>query len=152
MPIVRGIYLWLCDSSYQWKNLVYQTFYSQFGRYFLHYNDCNYNSYKLYYKLAFIPILFFLKNWKEESKLQQVGGQVTRNISVFCLQRITLYFKAMANPVDFYQGIFLHLIPVRIIFTWFYRTESPKPVRIIFETWNLVRKCTHICSFTKCII
>ena len=29
--------------------------------------------------------LFFLKSQKQESDFQQVGGLVTRNISVFCL-------------------------------------------------------------------
>ena len=26
-----------------------------------------------------------------------------------------LYFKAMPNSIDFYKGIFLHIIPVQII-------------------------------------
>ena len=38
---------------------------------------------------------------KKESAFQQVGGLVTRNISVFCLKRVVLYFKAMPNSVDF---------------------------------------------------
>ena len=36
-------------------------------------------------------------------------------ISVFCLQRVALYFKAMPNSIVFYKGIFLHVIPVCII-------------------------------------
>ena len=40
---------------------------------------------------------------------------VMRNISVFCLQRIALYFKVMPTSIDFCKGIFLHVIPVRII-------------------------------------
>ena len=31
------------------------------------------------------------------------------------LQKRELYFKAMPNSTDFYKGIFLHVIPVRII-------------------------------------
>ena len=38
-----------------------------------------------------------------------------RNISVFCLKRVTLYFKVILNSIDFYKGIFLHVIPVCII-------------------------------------
>ena len=57
----------------------------------------------------------FLTYQKQESGFQQVGGLVTTNISVFCLYRVMLYFKAMLNSRDFYKGIFLHVIPVHII-------------------------------------
>ena len=52
---------------------------------FLHENNRNYNSNRLSYKFAFILFLSFLTNQKQESGFQQVGGLVTRNISVFCL-------------------------------------------------------------------
>ena len=58
---------------------------------------------------------FILTNLKQESRFQKVGGLVTRNVSVFCLQQVTLYFKAMPNSIDFYKAIFLHVFPVRII-------------------------------------
>ena len=48
-----------------------------------------------------------------------MGSLVTRNISVFCLLQVALYFKAMPNSIDFYKGIFLHAIPVRIIVPFF---------------------------------
>ena len=57
----------------------------------------------------------FLQTKKPESRVQQVGGLVTRNTSVFCLKGVALYFKAMPNSIDFYKGIFLHGIPVRVI-------------------------------------
>ena len=38
-----------------------------------------------------------------------------RNISVFCLQQVALYFKAIPNSIDIYKGIFLHVIHVCII-------------------------------------
>ena len=60
--------------------------------------------------------LFLLTNQKQESGFQQVGGLVTRNISVFCLQRVALYFKAIPSSIDFYKEIFLHVIPVRVKF------------------------------------
>ena len=85
---------------------------------FLHENNRNYNSYRFSYKFAFILFLSFLTNQKQESGFQQVGGLVTRNISVFCLYPVTLYLKGMRNSVDFYKGIFLHVIPVRIIVPW----------------------------------
>ena len=52
---------------------------------FLHENNCNYNSYRFSYKVALILFLSFLANQKQESGFQQVGGVVTRNISVFYL-------------------------------------------------------------------
>ena len=45
----------------------------------------NFNSYKLSYKLAFIPFLSFRMKQKQESIFQEVGGLVTKNISDFCL-------------------------------------------------------------------
>ena len=81
----------------------------------LYENNRNYNSYRFSYKFAFILLLSFLTNQKQESGFQQVGGLVTRNISGFYLYRVALYFKPMPNSIDFYKGIFLHVIPVRII-------------------------------------
>ena len=75
---------------------------------FLHESNRNYNSYRFSYKLAFIFRLSFLTKQKQESGFRQVGGLVTRNISVFCSWRVTLYFKAILNSIDFYKGIFLH--------------------------------------------
>ena len=86
---------------------------------FLLENNRNYDPYGFSYKRAFILFFSFLTNQKEESGFQQVGGLVTRIISVFCLQRVALYFKAMPNSIDFYKGIFLLLIPVRFIVPWF---------------------------------
>ena len=88
---------------------------------FLHENNRNYNSYRFSYKFAFILFLSFLTNQKQESGFQQVGGLVTRNISVFCLKRLALYFKAIPISIDFYKGIFLHVIPVRIIVPCIYQ-------------------------------
>ena len=67
-------------------------------------------------------ILFFVLSYKpkQESGFQQVGGLVTRNISVFYLQPVAFYFKAILTSVDFYKGIFLYVIPVRIIFPCLY--------------------------------
>ena len=77
---------------------------------FLHENNRNYSSCIFSYKFAFIFFLSFLTNEKQEPGFQQVGGLETINISVFCL--VALYFKAMPNSIDFYKGIFLHVIPV----------------------------------------
>ena len=86
---------------------------------FLHGNNRNCNSYQFSYKFDIIHFLFFLRNQKQESTFQQVGGLATINISVLYLYRVALYFKAMPNSIGFYKGIFLHVIPVRIIVPWF---------------------------------
>ena len=59
--------------------------------------------------------LSFLTNQRQKSGFQQVGGLVIGNISVFCLWQVALYFKAVPNSIDFYKGIFLHVIPVCVI-------------------------------------
>ena len=61
--------------------------------------------------------LSVLTNQKQESGFQQVGGLVTRNISVFCLLQVALFLKAMPNSINFDKRVFLHVrtIPVRII-------------------------------------
>ena len=87
---------------------------------FLHENNCNYNSYRFTYKFDFILFLPFFTNQKQESGFEQVGGLVTRNISVFCLQQVGLYFNTIPNSiefykVEFYKEIFVYLIPIPII-------------------------------------
>ena len=60
--------------------------------------------------------LSFLTYHKQESGFQQIGGLVTRNICIFCLERVVLYFKAMPNSIEFFKEIFIYvIIPVRII-------------------------------------
>ena len=66
----------------------------------------------------YIPVLSFRRNQKQELNFQQVGDLVTRNISVFYLQRVVLYFKGMLNSIDFYKRIFLHVILSLIIAPW----------------------------------
>ena len=58
--------------------------------------------------------LSFLIKQKQKSGFQQVGGLVTKNISVFCLERVVLQ-RLQQNSIDFYKGIFLFVIPVCII-------------------------------------
>ena len=82
---------------------------------FLYENNRSYNSYKLSCKFTFILCLSFRRNQKPDSNFQQVGDLVTRNISVFCLKRVKLYFKGMPNSIDFYKRIFLHVIPAYVI-------------------------------------
>ena len=81
---------------------------------FLHENNGNYNSYRFSYKFAFILIVSFTSQ-NQEPGFQQVVHLVVTNISV-CLERVQLYFKAMSNSRDFCKAIFLHFVPVRIIF------------------------------------
>ena len=72
---------------------------------------------------AFLSFCFlsFLTSQKRESGFWQVNEKliVMRSISMFCLYRVALYFKAMQNSVDFYKRISFHVIPVCIIAPWF---------------------------------
>ena len=81
----------------------------------LHENNRKYNSYRFSCKFAFILFLSFLTNQKKESGFHQVGDMVKRNICALCLEQVVLYFKAIPNSIEFYKGILLHVIPVRII-------------------------------------
>ena len=60
--------------------------------------------------MCFYPLFVLLTNQKQESGFQQVGGLVTRNICFL--------FIAIPNLIDFFKGIFLHVIPVHIIVSW----------------------------------
>ena len=60
---------------------------------FLHENNRNHDSHRFSCKFAFILFLSFLTNQKQES--------------------------GMPNSIDFYKGIFLHVIPVRMIVPYF---------------------------------
>lgn len=40
---------------------------------------------------------------------------VMRNIAVFYLQRVALYFRGMRNSIDFYSSIFINIVPACII-------------------------------------
>ena len=83
---------------------------------FLHENNRNYNSYRFSYKFAFILFLSFLINQKQESGFQQIGSLVTKNISVFSLERVALYFKAMPISIDFYKRIQTGITCKKILF------------------------------------
>ena len=91
----------------------------------------NYKYFKLSCKFVFVKLqisfLFCLRNKKQKSSFNQVGGLVTRNVFVFCLSRVERYFKAIPNLADlyfFFIWIFLHVIPVRIIVLWYSITSK----------------------------
>ena len=71
---------------------------------FLHENNQIYNSYRFIDKFAFILLLSFLTDQKQDSDFQQVGGLLTRNITDLCLERVLFYFKAMPISADFFKG------------------------------------------------
>ena len=77
---------------------------------FLRENNRNYNSYKFSYKFDLIPVLSCRRNQKQESKFQQLGDLVTKNISAFCLWRVALYFKGTANLKGFSDMLFLFVL------------------------------------------
>ena len=83
--------------------------------------------------MAFILFFSFRTNQKQESGFQQVGCLVTRFIYAFCLQRVSLYFKAMPNSLDFYKGIFLHVIPARITVACSTQPGMSKPTELLIS-------------------
>ena len=62
--------------------------------------------------------LVFSQKPKTRIKFLVIDGLVKKNISVFCLRWIALYFKSMPNPAEFYKRIFLNVIAVCIIVPW----------------------------------
>ena len=78
---------------------------------------------------------------------QQVGGLVTKNVSVLCLYLVALYFKSIKNQLTFikefpyiHKGISLHPILVRIIGSAFIiKYEFPEKFEFVEA---LVRKCS----------
>ena len=73
------------------------------------------NLLKDFSEFVFIPFFPSSKNQSKKSNIRQVGDLVKKNISVFSLQLVALYFKNISNLIDFYKGTFSHVIPVRII-------------------------------------
>ena len=53
---------------------------------------------------------------------------------MFSLKWVALYIKVVPNSIDFYKGIFLHVIPVRIMF---------------HGKWNKTRKIEDVIEFLK---
>ena len=84
-------------------------------RRFLYENNRNFNSYKSSHKFNFISFLSFHKNQKQESNFQQVGGLVTSNILLFVDSESRYTSKVCRDSIDFYEIIFLNVIPLRII-------------------------------------
>ena len=78
----RLFYLQYFDSGDQWKKQCVAKLLLAIWEIFLYEDNRNYISFIFNYKFAFI-FLLSLKNEKRESGFQQVGGLVTRNISIF---------------------------------------------------------------------
>ena len=55
----------------------------------------------------------------------------------FCLQRVALYFKVMPNLINFYEAIFLHVIPFRIIVPWYTQNVVTRNKFTLFRPWKL---------------
>ena len=63
----------------------------------------------------FIPFLSVCRIQKQESSFRQIDGMVMRNIFIFCLLRIKLYFKGMPSSINVYKSVFLDVISTHII-------------------------------------
>ena len=77
----ENVQSWLVYANKLFKKVLLATW-----EIFSHENNCNNNSHRFTYKLAFILFLSFIINQKQESGFQEVDdGLATRNISAFCL-------------------------------------------------------------------
>ena len=114
------------------KNTVQQRFYQQFERHFYMKIIVTIIATNIVTNLLLSIFFSFLTNQKQEYGFQQVGGLVRKNIFVFCLQPVALYFKTIPNSVDFCEGIFLHVIPVRIIFPCLKHTSKQLKPTVIY--------------------
>ena len=110
---------------------------------FLYQNNLNHISYKLRYKFTFILFLSIDRNQKQVSNFRQDGGLVTRDICIFCLHWVVLYFKSMLNSIKFYKRTFLHIILACIMLVpWLYHSkkyESKVSTRKML-TWAVTAK------------
>ena len=66
-------------------------------------------------QICFYPLFVFSFKLKSRIKFSASLWSGNEKNSAFYLERVVLYFKAMLNSIDFYKGIFLHAILVRII-------------------------------------
>ena len=124
-------YLQYLVSNNQWKNLVQQRLYVLFKRHF-----------NMKTIVTLVPtdlvtnqiLSFFVLSYKAKAKTisQEVGCLVTKK-SVFCLNQIVLYFIGMSISIDFYKGIFQHVIPVLLQFY--------DKLRNIIEIQNIFQAC-----------
>ena len=58
---------------------------------------------------------FFCSRLQTKNKNQVFGKLVVWHREIFLFtESVALYFKDMPNSIDFYKGMFLHVIPVHI--------------------------------------
>ena len=105
---------------------------------FINENNDNYNSCKYSYKFAFTSCLPFRRNQKQEINFHQVGDLVTKNISVFCLWQVTLFFNGVPNSIGFYRRIFLHFISTRLIVPCFYTPSTLQQFKVLINDFPFI--------------
>ena len=79
-------------------------------------SNCNYNADKISGRFVFIRFLSCFWNQEQKSSFNQVGGLVTTNISIFCLQWLTLLSHTDLNRL--LQRKLWHDIPVCSTISW----------------------------------
>ena len=154
MPIVgkdllrafyRLFYLKFCDSSDQWKKHCVTKILLAAWEIFLHENNRNYISYIFGYKFAFIVFLFI--SYEPKTRIWFSASWWSTNEKYFFLlfiaSRVLLQSHAEFNRL--YKGIFLHVIPVRIIVPCLERTLDA--FWIFFQFWN--KDLSNFCINTE---
>lgn len=149
-------YVRFCISSVQWRNTVQQRLFErQFSMKIIItmtwlYNH-SYNFYcvekvqiriyflsepkkALYFDSVFLHsvlfsswILFFCHPFLEtKDRTKFWASWLKRNITVFCLQRVTHYFKTMLSSVEHWKVMSLLFIPVHIMVPWYFKSNVQK--------------------------
>ena len=106
----KFLYLWFCVLSEQWKKHCVAKILLAILEILLYENSYNYDSYKFSNKFTFF--FSFRTNQKQESNFQEAGGLLTKNIFVFCIWQVILYFKGIPS---LYVKIILLVCSVFII-------------------------------------
>ena len=81
---------------------------------FLHENNYNYDPYKFSYKSAFILFLSFLRT-KKRTEVSPSWWPDYEKYFHFLFKMSCALLQIHVNSIPFYNGIFLHVIPVHII-------------------------------------
>ena len=135
------LYLKFCNSIDQRKKHCVAKVLLPIWEIFLHENNRNYNSYKFSTKLLLSSFCRFLQTKNKNHDFSKFGNEKYFCCLVIIAGRVALYFKAMPSSINFYKGIFLPVISVRIIVLWSNkRLQDPgsklKPVWDFISRWS----------------
>ena len=120
---------------------------------FLHQNNRNYNSYKFSYKFAFILFVFSLTNQKQESRFQNVGGLVTKNICFLLIANSES--RSTSKPYRIQQTFIKEFSYMLFLFVLYFHANMELFAKIlnVFQPLNIFAKTyfTYLTNFCLCL-